>query len=115
MAKSERIVRTKHTFAIGAAVTTLTVQGSQVEQEVGMIMLVLPNWTNVVTATLEIKDADGYVMLSKTGVARNTTTKYNGSDGYWVSGAYSIVLTLSGAPGGSGGTAYVVTYGRATM
>ena len=77
-------------------------------------MLVIPNFTNVVTTTMEIKDEDNYVMISKAGVARNTTTKYSGSDAFLHSGAGTLTLTLSGVPGGSGGTIAVVLYTRET-
>lgn len=111
MAKAERIIRRKFTAAFGAAETTKNISIS-LEADVGMIMLVVPNFTNVVTTSLDVKDSDNYAVLAKSGVARNTTTKYNGADAFWFSGAGTITLTLSGAPGGSGGTIAVVFYGR---
>jgi hypothetical protein len=93
----------------GAADTVLTAP-LPIEGLLRRVQLHLPNFTNVVTGTLQVLDEDGYEIFTTTAQAKNTVYNGDPDDGVLVAGACSLKLTLSGAPGGSGGKAIVVPW-----
>ena len=68
-------------------------------------MLTVPNWTNSVTLTIKLKDADGKLAQITTGLAKNQDNVELVINRLICAGE-DIVFTLSGAPGGSGGDIY---------
>lgn len=80
-----------------------------------MLIVNAGSLTNAVTITVDVKDAAGYVVWSKSAVAKDAITRFDYAstpvfydvpmqlDG-------SVSLTLSGAAGGTGGSATVVIY-----
>lgn len=102
------VVTPQRAMAIGASGTTnsFTLRACTT---VHSLSVKLPNYTNSVTGTLTITDANSYEVYSYDSIAKNATTHiYNLDDVIALDGLYTVLLTLSGAPGGSGGTAYVV-------
>lgn len=101
------IVIPAQSFVIGAAETSdnFTLEGNG---KIHSYTITLPNYTNAVTGTLSIADADGYEIYSKASIAKNTSTNvYNLGDVIPIYGTVTVTLTLSGVPGGSGGTATI--------
>lgn len=105
-----------YSFVFGAAdesiVTaidpTLGIKGEMVK-----FVLTLPNWTNTVTAVVSMNNADGKEIFADSSRAQNeeydVTLDSNeciilGQEGE------EFVVTLSGVPGGSGGTVTVTAY-----
>lgn len=80
-----------------------------------LILIDVPNFTNAVTATLAILDDEGYTLWSKSGIAKNSVSKYGGAPDAADTGDFPLVqngkisITLSGAPG-SAGVVKVRTY-----
>ena len=107
--RSRAIVVTEpRAMAIGAAATTNSFTLRAVAT-VHSLSVKLPNYTNTITGTLSITDANSFEIYSKATIAKNATTHIcNLDDVIALDGLYTVLLTLSGVPGGSGGTAYVV-------
>jgi hypothetical protein len=110
------------TFILGATDTTAT-QNIDANGFVRALAVQTPNFTNDVTTTLTIDDP----LVSLTGksvnlytgdpVARNTEDPITGADitaaksgDIPVDDKYTATVTLSGAPGGTGGTVLVLLY-----
>lgn len=109
MGKEERIFRDKFTLALGAAETSKSVDFIR-EGEINGLFVRVPNFTNAVTATISVLDADGYEFVVSSALARNADHRVSAA---WpLPGAQTLKVTLSGAPGGSGGSVIVVGYGR---
>jgi hypothetical protein len=104
-------------LAFGAADTTKNVilEPSEVEKLYPYIyrgFVVIPNWTNVVTLTVAFTDAaDGNSknLDSDAGLAQNGTREITTLT-VEVAEPITCTLTLSGAPGGAGGTIYCTFY-----
>lgn len=72
------------------------------------LYLAVPNFTNGVTATVTLVTADGLVLYTSAALSKNAVYNLE-SQAQWldqllVGGLYVLQVTLSGAPGGSGGT-----------
>jgi hypothetical protein len=65
-------------------------------------VLVVPNFTNVVTCTLSIENAAGQVIYTGTALARNATHFVTIANLVPLVDVCTIKLTLSGAPGSAG-------------
>lgn len=102
------------TLAFGAADTTksLSVTANNLAR-ISHLKLVLPNFTNAVTATLSVEDASGNAYFSEAALAENTThfkTEHDTTPlDVPTAEALTIKVVLSGVPGGAGGNA-TVTY-----
>lgn len=72
------------------------------------IIVIIPNWTNAVTAVLSIENADSDEVFSSGPLFEDST--HDIITEVPLIGLNTIKLTLSGAPGGSGGTANVTVY-----
>lgn len=76
----------------------------------------LPNFTNAITGVVTILDKDGYTLYTSGSLAENAIATAGASIGAAVTGGipvdynYTMILTLSGAAGGTGGTAVVKAY-----
>jgi hypothetical protein len=72
--------------------------------EVKQLTLVVPNFSNAVTATLNIRDENGFLLYTTTAQARNTNQVFAGLD-FCVSagadGTSTVEVVLSGNPGGT--------------
>lgn len=109
------MVRTKNTFTFGAADTTFTQDCS----ETGFAKVVIvdvANMTNAVTATVSIKDPDGYELYNSGALAENAVHKQGAAVGAAETGLIpmnlhcTMTVVLSGVPGGTGGAVKVMTY-----
>jgi hypothetical protein len=109
------MTRVKPVFIFDATTTTLT----QTLMESGfaeLVNVVMPNFTNGVTATVTVKDVDGYTVWTKATISENATTLYgNGPDAARtgmipLDYGHTVTVELSGAAGGTGGTVAVVFY-----
>jgi len=81
--------------------------------EMVMAELVIPNFTNAVTLTIDIKTPSGTVVFTKGSLAKNTQhpLPQDGQVRSILLEKYStVVLTLSGAPGTGGDTVLFKAY-----
>jgi hypothetical protein len=106
----------KQSLAFGATDESKTFTLATTGQLCYWIMKV-PNWTNVVTMTLSVTNGTSDPLWTDTARARNDTYVYAGADGgsppiIPLSGLTTFTFTLSGAPGGSGGTVEFTPYVR---
>jgi hypothetical protein len=112
------IIEIKKDFVIGAAETSETV--TVVDRDVdsigqGIVLRVqlnIPNWTNAVTATFDFMDEDDREIYELSGtLARNDVHNSPLLEGYApFCGDLKMKVTLSGVPGGSGGTVNAKVY-----
>jgi ABC-type uncharacterized transport system permease subunit len=88
-------------------------------QENGWLQLFkvdLPNFSNSITAVLTIVDRNGYTLYTSGSLTKNQVTTVGDSITAAELGAipvdyrYTFILTLSGAAGGTGGSAKVALY-----
>jgi hypothetical protein len=110
--KEERVQRLEVDFVFGAAGTEKTIQ-SVIEGEIKQIHLRVPNFTNVVTFTLSVEDEDGYEVFTSGAKAKNANYNLKATDlddSLLIASTFNLKATLSGAPGGDGGTAKAVLY-----
>ena len=98
----KRSLRIPGTAVFGAADTNKTFS-IYVNGRMTDFSVVMPNFTNALTATLTIEDEAGVVLYTKTAIAKNATTTVS-SLRVPVDTNYVGRLVLSGAPGGTGGT-----------
>lgn len=102
-----RAKRKKHEFVFGAS-DTVKSETLYFEGELRHLHLRVPNFTNAVTATVTIEDSDGYEIYNSTGQAKNTN--YNlltVATSELLTGQNTLKVTLSGVPGGTGGTVII--------
>ncbi|MCL4502086.1 MAG: hypothetical protein M1438_09545 [Deltaproteobacteria bacterium] len=111
-AQNQTVQITSHEFVFGAADTGKTAAIAY-NGSVSHLHLVVPDFTNVVTATVTLVDASGRVLWTSAAKAKNAS--YNLDDlssgilvEQFVDHSLSWVVTLSGAPGGDGGTVVLV-------
>lgn len=102
-----RVNRAKLSFVFGAA-DTVKSQDLNFTGQMKHLHLRVPNFTNAVTATVTLTDADGYTVYTSAAKARNANYNLE-ADAEWFDqlvsgGTYNLVVTLSGVPGGTGGT-----------
>lgn len=86
--------------------TTLTESINGILQK---IVFVVPNYTNGITGQLVIKDNGGYTIFDSGEKAKDTIYTYSVSEPFF--GNCSIVMGVSGAAGGSGGSMIAVLRG----
>ncbi len=77
---------------------------------IGTLIISLPDSTNGVTATISVRDEDGYVLYSAAALADNTDHVKTGVD-ILVAGNVTFGLTASGAPGGTSWIGTLAAYG----
>lgn len=112
--QTKKVMRAVVTSVFGAAdtVKTFTVETSA-------LLLGLkpniPNWTNIVTLTIALTEADGATLFSEAAIVRDTKAHivpvYDSVN--WaipLDGIITVTLTLSGAPGGTGGNVVTTLY-----
>lgn len=88
-----------HVFGASDTVMSTAVNAKGV---VNMIVVKIPNWTNTVSTTITIEDGSGNTYYSSGAQTQNQTVTLTFERPVY---PYSIIkTTLSGAPGGSGGT-----------
>lgn len=102
------------TLSFGAADTDKTSgaisQNEGVHQgKLSHIKIVVPNFTNAVTATLQILDSDNDAIFSQALIAKNATTMIEEKSIPLVE-KEKVKVTLTGAPGGTGGDVTVRLY-----
>lgn len=75
------------------------------------IVMTVPNFTNVVTATLTVTNQDGVEIYNSTAKAKNATYALTQLwDKVPIVGFNTVKVTLSGAAGGTGGDVTVSVY-----
>jgi hypothetical protein len=110
------------TFIFGAADTTIT-QKIDANGFIKALAVQTPNFTNDVTAILTILDplvpltGESVTLYTGSAIARNTKDPITGADitaaergDIPVDDKYTATITLSGVPGGTGGTVLVLLY-----
>jgi hypothetical protein len=103
----------EHSLVIGAAETTKT-SPITYNGPVKHILMVTPAFTNDVTATLSLIDASGRVLWTGPAKARSTSNNLEiPTEALWagdqlVNNTMLWKITLSGVPGGTGGTVVLV-------
>lgn len=107
--KSLRSVRSTLTFAFGAA-DTEKVAVFNFFGYLEVLKVVIPNFTNSPTLTATIKDAAGYTIKTQGTLAKNGERDV--TVGRWIPSGCTLTLTLTGAPGGTGGNVVAVGYGE---
>jgi hypothetical protein len=98
--------------SIAATGTTFDTTVAKYEGVITRYILEVPNYTNDVTTTLSIIDANSVTIFA--GAAHAKNANYSIPVDVEVDGSqtYTLRLTLSGAAGGTGGTAYITLYLR---
>lgn len=110
MAKAERIFRDKFILTVGAAETSKEAAFIR-EGELSALFVQVPNFTNAVTVIVSIKDSDGYEFVVSSSLAK--AQNHRVAVAWPLPGVQTIVVTVSGVPGGTGGDVVVVAFGRA--
>ncbi len=72
------------------------------------IVLVLPDWTNAVTAIISIENSDGNEIYASSSLAESSTHILSTEKP--LVGTNTIKITLSGVPGGGGGNTITTIY-----
>lgn len=68
------------------------------------LIVKVPNFTNAITVTAAVSDADGNEIASESAIAKNATKVIHMENEYCPCyGTTTITLTLSGVAGGAGG------------
>lgn len=99
------------------ATSTVASKSSDDNGWIKKMLIDVPNFTNAVTATITITDPDGYTVFTSTAMAKGAVTAV----GDLITAAevgdvpigfhpWMITCTLSGAPGGTGGSVKLVSY-----
>lgn len=109
--KAERIERVKLTMSFGAAETEKSEEICY-EGELRHLHVRPANFTNNVTTTISIEDADDYSYYTGSAINRNTPT--NSTPNVFLAGKNTVKATLSGVPGGTGGDVIVVAHIKKT-
>ena len=102
-------------ITFGATDTTGTYKITECNGFIHNMIIKVPNFTNAVTATIQILDDDGDELYNSGAKAKNATYPLGGIAAAELGDVplsynYTCVVTLSGAPGGSGGTTTVKMY-----
>ena len=100
------------TLAFGAADTT---KSFTLETNLWLhsAVVTLPNWTNAVTATFSVTNSDSKEIYSAAALAESTDHVLQDFADFGflpLTGTSTVTVTLSGVPGGSGGSATVILY-----
>lgn len=97
---------TKSFTIVGTSATYQTYRGTS-----STTLIEIPNWTNDVTLDFKISDPNGNMLFQKTTLARNQLAPpVILEDHFPVFEGCVVNCTLSGAPGGTGGSVYVTIY-----
>ena len=112
-AQNQTVKSVTHSFAFGAAETAKT-SPITYNGPVKHLLLVFPNTTNGVTATVTLEDASGRTLATfATAKAKNANYVLDADIAVWteqwVHDALTWRIVLSGVPGGSGVTPQLVT------
>jgi hypothetical protein len=99
----------------GLAFTSTSTTNSytlQCNGQTNMVLVEMPNFTNAITATLTVSDENGVTIMTKAAIAENANTMLDATDDFdkAMAGTYTVLITLSGAAGGTGGTVYTTFY-----
>lgn len=76
---------------------------------IGTVCIKMPDSTNGVTATLSIRDSDGFELYSKAGIVDNDSTVLSNID-VLVAGVLTIGMTASGDPGADWTSTNIILY-----
>ncbi len=95
-------------LTFGAAETVKSVALINVLGTLQEVDMLVPNWTNVVTATLTVERANGCIAF--TGAARARNASYVELPNRCIGKGDILKITLSGAPGGAGDTIVLHPY-----
>lgn len=106
--KQNYMVSPRMSFAYGAAETVKT-QTIRARGKLYAILLEMANFTNGVTGTLTVANQYTNELYNSTAKAENATYLLTGIDRIHAE-EWTITLTLSGVPGGTGGTCYAIFY-----
>jgi hypothetical protein len=102
-------IRMEFEFGSSDTSVTKTFTGTDPFGFAKVMKIKVPNFTNAVTATLSIKDADSDAIYTKSPISKDSVTLEETKTPPIVAGG-SVTVTLNGAPGGLGGTVLVVIF-----
>jgi len=105
-------------FVFDATTTAISIP-SDINGWIGKMIVVTPDFTNPVTATITIVDPDNITVYTSAAINENSTTPLGDLIGSAKTGEipigehpWKITCTLSGAAGAGGGTVKVATYSK---
>lgn len=103
-------------FTFDASATTAPVHLCSENGCAEIVIVKVPNFTNAVTPTITVTDADDNVLWTKGTITKNASTKYGADVETAETGCipignnYKVSCVLSGAAGGTGGTVHAYFY-----
>jgi len=103
--KPEQVLRIEKEFVFGAGDT---VKSQPSGGEIKHFHLRVPNFANAVTAALSLEDLKGYEVYNSGAKAKDQN--HNIDREQLIDGNFTFKVTLSGTPGGAGGTVKAVIY-----
>lgn len=111
--KSKRPIRTVVPVVFGDADTVKTA-ALNFWGYLETMHVVIPDWTTgSPTLTVSIKDEDGYLIKEQAALAENA--EHDVSFDRHIPQGCTVTLTLTGAPGGTGGTVTLINYGESAV
>ena len=112
----KKLKKESYSFVIGAGETSQVasiVPSVGVKGEVLKLIIVIPNWTNTVTAVVSLNNADEKEVFASDPMAQNDEYDITMSRSEAIIASETgeeFKITLSGVPGGTGGTVTVTAY-----
>lgn len=99
----------------GATGTTGTYKLTECNGFIKNLIIVVPNYTNTITTTVQILDDDGVVLYDSGAKAQNASYPLGGIGAAEVGAIpisynYTVSVVISGVAGGTGGTVQVRMY-----
>lgn len=110
------MVRMEANFDFTASTTTATTFLSSENGCAEKVLVKVPNFTNAITATVNVFDKDDNLLWTKAAIAKNATANYGAGPDVAETGCipfekrYKVTCVLSGAAGGTGGTVTAYFY-----
>lgn len=95
-------------LVFGAADTVKSIELTDVLGTLQEVDMLVPNWTNVVNATLTVERVNGCIAFTGTPRAKNAS--YVELPNRCIGKGDILKITLSGAPGAGGGTLILYPY-----
>lgn len=109
--RDKKVFKTKEKALVFGAAETEKEFDILGNARVALITCKLPNFTNDVTGTLTVTNGDSVALYTLAEMARNSNHVITGLETkLLIVGTNTVKLTLSGVPGGTGGTASISVY-----
>ena len=117
MSSPRKMTKVVAAVAFGATGTTGSYKLTECNGLVHNMIIKVPNFANIVTATVTIQDDDGDTLYTSSALSNNTTTSLGGIAAAELGDVplsynYTCNVTLSGDAGTGGGTVTVKMYAK---